>query len=159
MICSPVIPVGDGDLNVQAARIVAAAEALAGCRFRLHGRDPATGIDCIGLVLCAHGAAGVELGAPDDYPLRGWTRARVDAWIARSGLAAVRETPAPGDVALIDAGFGQWHFAILGEGALIHADARRRCVMIAPRPDTNFAACWRAPDPEDSGDRPWLRWY
>ena len=40
------------------AAIIAAARAAIGARFRLHGRDPATGLDCVGLVACAAPRAG-----------------------------------------------------------------------------------------------------
>ncbi|MEY4270698.1 MAG: hypothetical protein RLZZ58_1914 [Pseudomonadota bacterium] len=139
MICSPAIPV-----DSVGARIFAAAQALVGTRFRLHGRDPATGVDCIGLALCAHAGAGVVLAAPDDYPLRGWPRARVENWILRAGLVRADGALRPGDVPVIDAGFGQWHFGIAGPGMLVHADARRRRVIQAPWHGDDMFGCWRA---------------
>ena len=33
--------------------LACAAESYIGARFRLHGRDPVTGFDCLGLVLVA----------------------------------------------------------------------------------------------------------
>ena len=38
-----------------------AAEGFVGASFRLHGRDPIIGLDCVGLVLLAM----AEIGQPD----------------------------------------------------------------------------------------------
>src|SRR3546814_13891877 len=53
--------------------VAAAAAQLLGTRFRLHGRDPATGLDCVGLVACAFERAGVTLQVPRGYHLRNAT--------------------------------------------------------------------------------------
>ena len=49
-------------MNAGADGDTALARAAAGClgvRFRLHGRDPATGLDCLGLLGAALVATGV----------------------------------------------------------------------------------------------------
>jgi cell wall-associated NlpC family hydrolase len=126
--------------------VFAAASALVGTRFRLHGRDVKTGLDCVGLVLAAHAAVGEIIAAPDDYPLRGWPRDRVTRWIQDAGLRRATGPVAAGDVLLSDAGFGQWHFAVLGPGVRVHADARARRVRLSPyRPL--------------EGDERWRRWF
>ena len=53
-----------------AERFAAQAEALVGTPFRLGGRDPATGLDCIGIAACALGRAGGEVHSPTGYALR-----------------------------------------------------------------------------------------
>ncbi|MGB3625580.1 MAG: hypothetical protein WA989_07125, partial [Henriciella sp.] len=47
-----------------------AARALIGTPFRLHGRDPASGIDCVGLVHCALLAIGRRPPPLPHYTLR-----------------------------------------------------------------------------------------
>ena len=51
---------------------VARARGALGARFRLGGRDPAFGLDCVGVVAWAHELADV----PADYGLRGGDAAR-----------------------------------------------------------------------------------
>ena len=47
-----------------------AALGLKGAPFRLHGRDPATGLDCIGLFAVAMARAGRPVALPNGYALR-----------------------------------------------------------------------------------------
>ena len=51
-----------------------AAEALAGARFRLHGRDRSTGLDCVGLVGLALAEREADLRRA--AAKRGYSRAR-----------------------------------------------------------------------------------
>ena len=51
------------------------ARAAIGARFRLHGRDPESGLDCVGLAGHALGITGL----PSGYALRGRDRAQVEA--------------------------------------------------------------------------------
>ncbi len=96
------------------SRVVDAARGAVGVRFRLHGRDPATGLDCVGLVALATGCA-----APTGYPLRGGEPARIaamlDAVMRRGELAA-------GAVLLMRTGPGQLHLGIWTGDGLIHGD-------------------------------------
>ena len=103
-----------------------AALGLAGAKFRLHGRDPATGLDCVGVVALA---AGVE--APSGYALRGGDFAAVRAAIDRVGLMRVSDA-APGDVMLMRTGPGQLHLAIKTKRGFVHADAGLRRVVERP---------------------------
>ncbi|WP_316248986.1 hypothetical protein [Sphingopyxis sp. OPL5] len=80
-------------------RAFAAARAMVGVRFRLQGSDPATGLDCVGLVWAAYAVAGKRLVRPGDYPLRGWAQGRVEAGLADAGFGPVADRRV-GDVAL-----------------------------------------------------------
>lgn len=111
--------------------IVAAARAAVGARFRLHGRDPALGLDCVGLAAIACRAAGISGAIPADYALRGGDPGNVAAIIAGLGLERA-ETPAPGDVVLLATGPGQLHLAIDSGAGLIHADAMLGRVVERP---------------------------
>ena len=109
--------------------VVAAARAAIGVRFRLHGRDPATGLDCVGLAAIALGEATV----PSGYALRGGDPARVAAMIDAFGLMPIADARA-GDLLLCASGPGQLHLAIDSGAGVIHADAMLRRVVERPGP-------------------------
>lgn len=106
--------------------IAARASALVGARFRLHGREAATGLDCVGVVALASG-----LDAPTGYALRGGSAEGWAALLDRAGLARVGSTRA-GDVVLAEAGAGQFHLVVLTETGFVHADAGLRRVVERP---------------------------
>ena len=138
MICSRAIRVAE-----VGARAFAAARALAGVRFRPQGCDPATGLDCVGLVWAAYAAAGVRLVRPRAYPLRGWGRERVEAALRAAGFAMVAGDTRTGDVALIALPAGQFHLALRGPTSLIHAHAGLRRVVETPLEMSDAATRWR----------------
>ncbi len=126
------------------ARAFAAARGMVGARFRLQGNDPATGLDCVGLVCAAYAAAGVRLVRPGSYPLRGWARERVEAGLARAGFAPADDEARAGDVALIAFAAGQFHLGLIGPASLVHAHAGLRRVVETPLDDgVRAAARWR----------------
>ena len=122
---------------------MAAARGAVGARFRLHGRDPATGLDCVGLVSWALKAGGFEGAVPSGYAIRGGDRDAVAALIAYLGLMPVAEAAA-GDLVLAASGPGQLHLAIMTDGGFVHADAGLRRVVerpgVVPWP---VVGCWR----------------
>lgn len=109
-------------------RAVAAARAATGTKFRLHGRDIAGGLDCVGLVALALRAEGFEGPVPSGYALRSGQLSKVIATLDALGLERARDAQ-PGDLLLLDAGPGQLHFAIQTGAGVVHADATRRCVV------------------------------
>lgn len=120
------------------AAIVAAARACIGARFRPYGRDPAWGLDCVGLAARAFGRA-----APRDYALRGGDAAGVAGAAAAAGLVAA-DDPRAGDLLLIDCGSRQLHLAVLTEAGFVHADAGIGRVVEAPgRPAGRILAAYR----------------
>lgn len=132
--------------------IVAAARSAIGVRFRLHGRDPAFGLDCVGLVVLAVQAGGARTSVPSGYALRSGDADAVAAMIAAAGLVAATDARA-GDVLLCRAGPGQLHLAIDGgagsehpAGSIIHADAQLRRVVERPGPSPwPVIGRWRLP--------------
>jgi cell wall-associated NlpC family hydrolase len=114
--------------RVEPQDIINRARALIGTRFRLHGRDPATGLDCVGLVACAY-ALTDEL--PTGYPLRGGAAddylRMIDQFAGRSAGA-----PVPADTLLIAPGPQQFHVGIWTGASLIHAHAGLRKVVETP---------------------------
>lgn len=93
------------------------ALACVGARFRLHGREPGTGLDCVGLAAWAYGRAGVPTG----YRLRGGTAADVRRALGEGFVAA--DGGRAGDLLLFRAGPGQLHLAVRTAAGFVHADA------------------------------------
>lgn len=129
--------------TARAAAVVAAAEALIGVRFRLQGRSPEYGLDCVGVTALAARAGGFDGNVPDDYALRGGDAATLTARFDAGGLVRVTD-PLPGDIVLFAAGPAQFHLAVLVPGGIIHADASlRRVVARTGVPPWPMLGCWR----------------
>jgi hypothetical protein len=126
-------------------RLVKAAEGLLGCRFRLYGRDPATGLDCVGLLVVALEQTGVSVKFPLDYTLKGKWDDRIWSMAERAGLVLVEGPAMAGDVLLVQVGPCQLHLVICADGgAVVHAHAGLRRVLRSPeRPEGTIAAHWR----------------
>ena len=108
--------------------VVERARSMIGARFRLQGRDPATGLDCVGLVLRAHGLP--DGAAPRDY---GWRTN--EAAVAPFLSACFRRRDGAwgaGDVILAKLPRGRLHLAIWTGDGLIHADAGLGCICERP---------------------------
>jgi cell wall-associated NlpC family hydrolase len=116
-----------------AAGLADAAEAFMGVRFRLHGRDPATGLDCVGLVAASLRAIGLTAQEPRGYRLR---NASIAGWldtVSQSGLVPVHGPVRRGDVLLISPGPAQHHLIIAqGRGWVIHAHSGLGRVVSEP---------------------------
>ncbi|QHD67852.1 peptidoglycan endopeptidase [Sphingobium yanoikuyae] len=126
------------------AAIAAAARALVGVPFRLQGRDPALGLDCVGLVGAAMRAAGYAPMMPGDYGLRFGDDRRADEWARAAGLRPVR-TGAVGDMMLVRPGALHRHLLILVPGGFVHAHAGLRRVVETPgAPPWPVLRIWRA---------------
>jgi murein DD-endopeptidase / murein LD-carboxypeptidase len=114
------------------------ARELVGARFRLHGRDPATGLDCLGLVACATGVP-----ARTGYPLRGGDPREIEAALVAHGFLRVLEAR-PGDVLMLRPGAAQLHLAVRTSDGFVHADAALRQVVERPgAPDWEVLGIWR----------------
>ncbi|WP_375382376.1 peptidoglycan endopeptidase [uncultured Sphingomonas sp.] len=104
------------------------ARSVLGVRFRPQGRDPAFGLDCVGLVAWATGLDAV----PADYALRGGDAHAIAALVDR--FARRVDAAEPGDVLLLAAGAAQFHLAVTTGDGVIHADAALRRVVERPGP-------------------------
>lgn len=121
---------------------MAAARRAVGTRFRLHGRDPATGLDCVGLAALALRAEGFEGPVPSGYALRSGDAALVHRAVEAAGLAACSDARA-GDLLLLRTGPGQLHFAIDVGSGIVHADAMLRRVVERPGMRWPVIGRWR----------------
>lgn len=131
-------------------KLSAAGQTLVGCRFRLHGRDPENGLDCVGVVAAALERAGFRADLPNDYAMRSRGEARAAELAGRWGFVPVGGAPLSGDVLLIRVGPCQSHFVLcVQDGNVIHAHASLRRVVRSPSPpDGNLIGQWRLLDPE-----------
>ena len=113
-----------------AASDAARALALAGVPFRPQGRDPRSGLDCVGLCLAAYRIPAERVRR--DYPLRGDFRGEVMAslagWFRRIGKGRARA----GDLLLLAVAANQLHLAVRTAEGFVHADARLRRVVHTP---------------------------
>ncbi len=110
-----------------------AARSLIGTRFRLHGRDPAGGLDCVGLVAAALAAIGRNGAAPLAYGLRNSSIADALDYARRAGLEETEGPIRPGDVLLMQSGPAQQHLLVAAAAnRFIHAHAGLRRVVETP---------------------------
>jgi cell wall-associated NlpC family hydrolase len=126
------------------ARIAAEALALVGVPFRLHGRDPRTGLDCVGLAMTAFGQAGLLAIEPPSYQLRGTSRERAETVLRRAGLVRA-DAETAGDLILAESGPMQLHLMIRAGGGYVHAHAGLGRVVLMPGPiSLPVLGIWRA---------------
>lgn len=136
-----------------AARAWTAAQSLVGTPFRLHGRDAAHGLDCVGLVALAYAMGGLSLrDVPASYRLRGTPPADAERWMMAAGFVPAPDEAADGDVLLSHPGRGQLHLMLAGrvDGAMmwVHAHAGlRRIVLMPPPVDAPPHSRWRFSSP------------
>tara|TARA_R110002096_G_scaffold93211_13_gene210413 strand:- start:956 stop:1390 length:435 start_codon:yes stop_codon:yes gene_type:complete len=107
--------------DMQRKSIFLAARACVGCPFRHQGRIPATGLDCVGLIV--HVATALRLGYFDrrDYRKIPGRRA-ISRTAEQAGFrpVAVSDRRA-GDVVILRFGRTLEHAGILSDRGLIHA--------------------------------------
>ena len=111
-------------------RFARAAERFLGTPFRLNGRDPVAGLDCIGLVDASLRAIGRTPVSPAGYRLRNKS---ADPWLQhaeQSGFRPASGARTVGDLLLISPGPGQHHLVIVeNDTKVIHAHAGLRRVV------------------------------
>lgn len=116
-------------------QLATAAEALVGSAFRLHGRDPATGLDCVGVLAAALSSVGHPNRLPNDYTLRNRTLIDTSPIAQLCGLGPASGPIVAGDVAICRVSPCQFHIAIAASsGGFVHAHAGLRRVVLAPGP-------------------------
>lgn len=108
-----------------------AALELVGVPFRLHGRDPASGLDCVGLVAEALRRCGRSVSPPQGYAMRALDFTPLLSLASRSGLV---EAERDGAVILARVHPLQPHLLIAVPGGFVHAHAGLGRVTMLPHP-------------------------
>lgn len=120
------------DVGVAIAR---RALDLVGTPYKLGGRIPNAGLDCVGVVALALAERGAAAGIPDDYALRGEYLGRVSAFFDRAGFRRVDGEPLlQGDLLLCQPAVRQCHLAVVTSHGAVHAHAGLRRVVLTPLP-------------------------
>ena len=125
--------------------LAAQAMALVGAPFRLHGRNPATGLDCVGVLAAVLAACGMRARLPTGYVLRNRILPDLSEYVDGNGFAPATGLFAAGDVALVRAGPCQFHLLIAaGNEKFVHAHAGLRRVICGELPaDWPLLRHWR----------------
>lgn len=122
-----------------------AAAGLIGVRFRLHGRDPATGLDCVGVVAEAMRRSGREPVVPEGYRLRTTSLANLLPF-ARANEFAPAADCSDADVLLVMVSPVQPHLLVNAAGGFIHAHAGLGRITFLPGPvPWPVSAGWQVP--------------
>lgn len=129
-------------MSARSVEIVRRARALVGSRFRPQGRDPETGLDCVGVILSAFAIPAGEVRS--DYRLRGSYRREVEDGLLKRFRRVRCVARRAGDVLLCPVGEDQIHLAIDCGGSFVHADSRLRRVVETPgTPDWPIGGVFR----------------
>ena len=117
------------------AAIAGRAMEIVGAPFKLGGRYPHSGLDCVGVVgfvLADH------LGSeplPHDYALRGEYLDRITAFFDRHTFQRLENAgPKSGDILLCQPSVRQFHLAVVVDHGAVHAHAGLRRVVLSPLP-------------------------
>ncbi|MEL0251266.1 MAG: peptidoglycan endopeptidase [Novosphingobium sp.] len=110
-----------------------AALALIGIPFRLHGREVAGGLDCVGLVGEVLRQAGGKPVLPEGYSLRLISIEPLLTFAERSGLSDCTVAD-DADVVLCRTNPMQPHLLIHVPGGFVHAHASLGKVVFMPQP-------------------------
>jgi hypothetical protein len=138
------------DAHPLAGRIEHGARALVGRPFRPQGRG-AAGLDCVGVVIEAAGAAGIRVAVRRDLPLRGLRYEDAELLLREAGCVVlpVRASRA-GDLLVRVPATRQVHLAVRTHGGIVEAHAGLRRVVERPLPANEvWQACWRLPMGDD----------
>lgn len=119
-------------MNPAAAQIVARARMLIGTRFRPQGRDPSTGLDCVGVILRAFEIEPSEVRR--NYRIRGQHLREIHSEASRRLARISVEQRQPGDLLCFELADDQLHLGVECGTSFIHADAGLRRVVETPGP-------------------------
>jgi murein DD-endopeptidase / murein LD-carboxypeptidase len=116
-------------------RIATRAMTLLGAPFRLHGRSPETGLDCVGVVAACLFEVGYRFETPNDYRIRGDFEGRAQAFFTDSKFRNVDDGSwMAGDILLLRPGPRHIHFAVLAHVGAVHAHVGLGRVVLTPLP-------------------------
>jgi cell wall-associated NlpC family hydrolase len=131
--------------NGEAFSIVERAESQLGVPFRLHGRAPGRGLDCIGFAAYSlFGAPGLS-EIPVTYRIRGHYEAWLTTELQNFGLIrqSLEEKQGFGDLIVFRPCARQVHLGIVARGGIVHAHAGLRKIVVTPNPPWSVISHWR----------------
>lgn len=118
-------------MNARGKSMWDAAAAMVGSPVRHRARKPGKAIDCVGVIICAAKAIGIDLPEPPRYGRD------PDQSIVLEQLRACAATVVPseilaGDLVVFSDGHGRpRHFAVTdGQGRIVHADGKVGRVLV-----------------------------
>ncbi len=121
--------------------MVERARSLVGTRFRAQGRDPALGVDCLGLAIAAYGTNRAAIRS--DYRLGGDHKRELMVGLAAGFRRVARTRVRSGDLLLMRIAERQYHLAVRTETGFVHADVRRGVVETPGVPPWPVVAVYR----------------
>lgn len=125
--------------------IVAAVRGCVGTRFRPQGRVPGLGLDCVGVVLVAAGAAGLGDVGGQAYALAGEHEAALQQALVAAGCRAVA-VPMAGDILVFAPVPNRRHLGVMTPAGMVHAHAGLGRVVEGPvDPAWPMIGAWRLP--------------
>ena len=121
--------------------VVERARGLIGTRFRAQGRDPDSGVDCLGLAIVAFDLDGHTIRR--DYRLSGEHRRELTNGLERLFRRVAKPPIRAGDLMLMRIAERHYHLAIRTDAGFVHADARRGVVETPGTPSWPVIASYR----------------
>jgi cell wall-associated NlpC family hydrolase len=116
-------------------RIADHAAQLVGVPFRLRGRNPGVGLDCVGVVAEALACTGHAFDVPQEYMLRGEYGGRISAFFAAACFCRIDGALSQcGDILLLRPAPRQAHLAVVTPNGAVHAHAGLGRVVLSPLP-------------------------
>jgi murein DD-endopeptidase / murein LD-carboxypeptidase len=116
-----------------------AATRCIGARFRLQGRDPSTGLDCVGLVAWCAQTIGLPVMDSNDYVLASSAEKLMPHLLASGFVMRPDLRPRAGDVLIFKLQNSLNHVGICTPRGVVHADMRFRRVV-----EHRLDAFWQA---------------
>jgi cell wall-associated NlpC family hydrolase len=117
------------------AAIAGRALEIVGAPFKLGGRCPRAGLDCVGVVGFVLADNIVSHPIPNDYALRGEYLDRISAFFNRPAFQRLENASLrSGDILLYQPSVRQLHLAVVTVHGAVHAHAGLRRVVLTPLP-------------------------
>ena len=114
-------------------RLAQASLQFIGCPYKFQGRDPALGLDCVGLVMASLKAINRPAIAPTGYRLRNASITPFITFAATNGLIKALGVTLPGDIVMAVPGPGQSHLLIASPAVgYVHAHAGQGRIVHMP---------------------------
>lgn len=127
------------------SEIVAAVRACVGTRFRPQGRMPGLGLDCVGVVLVAAAAAGLDRLSLPAYSLSGEHEGQVARALIEAGCQPATKA-LDGDILVLAPSLQRRHLGVVTPVGIVHAHAGLGRVVEGPvDPDLPIIGAWRLP--------------